>query len=184
MQSYFDFGKNIFKRNSFLRDFLAATIASVFLHPLHLAEARLVLQNRLPNFTSYKSLWTMFLSSYREMGKGITGHIPRSFILSLSKAIGHNYYIAGFNYFSAVNIYTYLVQNFVFHSLAYPFLTAQRRLECQTSSRAGMLPLRYLGNIHALGLMWREEGIKGLYRGYVAYLLAVSLATNKLRLQF
>jgi len=85
MQSYFDFGNNIFKRNSFMRDFLAATLASMFLHPLHLAEARLVLQNRLPNFTSYKSLWTMFLSSFKEMGKGITGHIPRSFILSLSK---------------------------------------------------------------------------------------------------
>ena len=85
MQSYFDFGNNIFKRNSFMRDFLAATVASMFLHPLHLAEARLVLQNRLPNFTSYKSLWTMFLSSFKELGKGITGHIPRSFILSLSK---------------------------------------------------------------------------------------------------
>jgi hypothetical protein len=32
---------------------------------------------------------------------------------------------------------------------------------------------RYLGLIHGLGLMWREEGIKGLYRGYVAYLIAV-----------
>jgi len=73
-----------------------------------------------------------------------------------------------------VNIYTYLVQNLIFHSLAYPFLTAQRRLECQTTARAGMLPLRYLGNVHALGLMWREEGLKGLYRGYVAYLIAVS----------
>ena len=36
-----------------------------------------------------------------------------------------------------------------------------------------MLPLRYLGPIHCLGLMWREEGIKGLYRGYIAYLFAV-----------
>ena len=68
-----------------MRDFLAATIAGIFLHPLHLVEARLVLQNRLPNFTTYKSLWSLFMTSYREMAKGITAHIPRSFLLSLSK---------------------------------------------------------------------------------------------------
>ena len=36
-----------------------------------------------------------------------------------------------------------------------------------------MLPLRYIGMTHALGLTYREEGIKGLYRGYAAYLIAV-----------
>jgi hypothetical protein len=67
-----------------MRDFLAATVAGIFLHPLHLAEARLILQNRLPNFSTYKSLWTMFMTSYKEMYKGITAHIPRSFVISLS----------------------------------------------------------------------------------------------------
>ena len=38
-----DWGQNIFKRNSFVRDFASATVASVFLHPLHFAEARLIL---------------------------------------------------------------------------------------------------------------------------------------------
>jgi hypothetical protein len=37
-----------------------------------------------------------------------------------------------------------------------------------------MLPLRYLGVLHTLGLTFREEGFKGLYRGYIAYVLAVS----------
>jgi hypothetical protein len=36
-----------------------------------------------------------------------------------------------------------------------------------------MLPLRYLGMIHAFGLIRREEGIKGLYRGYTAFIIAV-----------
>jgi hypothetical protein len=62
----------------------------------------------------------MFMTSSKEFFKGITGHIPRSFLLSLT----------GFNYFSSVNIYTYLIQNLAFHTLAYPILTAQRRLEC------------------------------------------------------
>jgi hypothetical protein len=38
-----------------------------------------------------------------------------------------------------------------------------------------MIPTRYLGPIHTFGLMWREEGLRGFYRGYLAYLLATSL---------
>jgi hypothetical protein len=85
VQFYFDTGNNIFKRNSFFRDFVAASAASIFIHPLHLIEARLILQNRLPNFTSYKSLYTLFMSSQKEFFKGITAHIPRNFLLALSK---------------------------------------------------------------------------------------------------
>jgi len=39
----------------------------------------------------------------------------------------------------------------------------------------GMIPTRYLGPIHAIGLTLREEGIRGLYRGYVAYMIATSI---------
>jgi len=85
MQFYFDTEKDIYKRNSFIKDFAAAAIADVFLHPLHLAEARLVLQNRLPNFQSYKSSWSLFISSYREFHRGMSAHVPRNFILALSK---------------------------------------------------------------------------------------------------
>ena len=35
--------------------------------------------------------------------------------------------------------------------------------------------MRYIGPIHAIGLMFREEGMRGLYRGYTAYLLATTL---------
>ena len=102
------------------------------------------------------------MTSYSEFFKGIKAHIPRNFVLALT----------GFNYFTSINIYTYLIKGCAFHSLAYPILTVQRRLECQTTSRHGMLPLRYLGILHCFGLMWKEEGLKGLYRGYIAYLLA------------
>jgi hypothetical protein len=84
IQYHFDFGNDIFKRNSFFRDFVAATVASAILHPVHFAEARMVLQNRLPNFTAYKSLWSLMMSSYRESYKGITAHIPRNFLLAMS----------------------------------------------------------------------------------------------------
>lgn len=38
-----------------------------------------------------------------------------------------------------------------------------------------MIPTRYLGALHATGLMLREEGLRGLYRGYFAYLIATSI---------
>jgi hypothetical protein len=40
-----------------------------------------------------------------------------------------------------------------------------------------MIPVRYIGPIHALGLMFREEGMRGLYRGYSAYLIGTSIYT-------
>jgi hypothetical protein len=32
-----------------------------------------------------------------------------------------------------------------------------------------------MGPVHALSLTWREEGMRGLYRGYSAYLIATSI---------
>ena len=37
-----------------------------------------------------------------------------------------------------------------------------------------MVPSRYIGPTHAMGLMFREEGVRALYRGYFAYILATS----------
>ena len=39
----------------------------------------------------------------------------------------------------------------------------------------GMIPVRYYGPIHAFGLCLREEGVRGLYRGYFAYLIGMSI---------
>lgn len=38
-----------------------------------------------------------------------------------------------------------------------------------------MIPARYMGPVHALGLTLKEEGLRGLYRGYWAYLIATSI---------
>lgn len=90
----------LFKRHSFFTDMTAACAASLFLHPLHFAEARLVLSNRLPNFSAYKSLYSMAVSSVSFSGagapftRGASVHLPRSFIIAFS----------GFNYFSSVNL--------------------------------------------------------------------------------
>lgn len=36
-----------------------------------------------------------------------------------------------------------------------------------------MIPHRYEGTLHALKLITKEEGIRGLYRGFIAYAIAV-----------
>ena len=159
----------IMKRTSFFKDLIAATSASLLLHPLHFAEARLVLNNRLPNFSAYKSIFSMAASTSNITGsnqvtRGASLHFPRSFILAFS----------GFNYFSSVNLQSFVATHLAFHSLAYPLLTVQRRLECQSGDRPGMIPPRYIGPIHATGLMLREEGMRGLYRGYTAYIMATA----------
>jgi len=53
-------------------------------------------------------------------------------------------------------------------------MTAQRRIHCQDQI-AGMLPVRYSGIWHAMKLIRQEEGVRGLYRGYCAFLPAVRI---------
>ena len=38
-----------------------------------------------------------------------------------------------------------------------------------------MIPMRYEGAVHCAGLMFREEGLRGLYRGYIPYMLATTI---------
>ena len=124
----------------------------------------MVLNNRLPNFSAYKSLYSLGMTSMEQATRGASVHVPRSFILAFS----------GFNYFSSANLQTFVATQIAFHSLAYPLLTVQRRLECQSADRPGMIPSRYIGPVHATGLMLREEGFRGLYRGFTAYLIATA----------
>jgi hypothetical protein len=39
----------------------------------------------------------------------------------------------------------------------------------------GMIPMRYNGPLHCFGLIEREEGIRGLYRGYIPFLMATAI---------
>lgn len=36
-----------------------------------------------------------------------------------------------------------------------------------------MIPVRYSGVWHGFKLIMKEEGVKGLYRGFLAYIVAV-----------
>jgi len=55
------------------------------LHPLHLAEARFIMQHNSPNFAVYKNLRHFFRTSWSEMFRGILLHIPRNICIAMSK---------------------------------------------------------------------------------------------------
>ena len=63
------------------------------------------------------------------------------------------------------------------HFLAYPFLTAQRRMEAQTK-QPGMLHPRYHNYFSCLYHSFTEEGIKGLYKGFPPYMLATIITIS------
>jgi hypothetical protein len=141
-------------------------VAGVVLHVVHLAEARYVLQNRLPNFQTYPSLFSLFRDSLSKTGgeflNGMPGIIPIFGLIALT-----NYQFLG-----ATSLSNIVIQGGILHSFAYPFLTAQRRMEAQSPNKAGMLHPRYGNYLSCLYHMWREEGPKGFYRGYFPQLLA------------
>lgn len=83
--------------------------------------------------------------------------------------------LASFNYFKNVNYPNFVLTLLAFQTIQYPILTVQRRLEGQSYNRAGMIPSRYMGAVHGLGLTYREEGLRGLYRGYWAYIIATAI---------
>jgi len=69
----------------------------------------------------------------------------------------------------------FISSNIISQTLIYPLMTATRRVQCQDRI-AGMLPIRYEGVWHALKLIAAEEGIRGLFRGYAAFLPGVRLS--------
>ena len=74
------------KQTPFAQEFLLSSSIDFLLHPLHVAEARFIMQNRRPNFAVYQSLPQFFTKTpLREMLRGITLHIPRNACIALSK---------------------------------------------------------------------------------------------------
>ena len=66
------------------QEFLLTTAIDLALHPLHVAEARFIMQNRSPNFAVYKGLREFVSKSGFEVFRGISLHIPRNFCIAMS----------------------------------------------------------------------------------------------------
>ena len=74
----------VLKQIPFAQEFLLSCGIDFLLHPLHVAEARFIMQNRSQNFSVYQGLGDFFKKSYREIFRGILYHIPRNICIALS----------------------------------------------------------------------------------------------------
>jgi hypothetical protein len=145
-------------------------VDSIF-QPLHVLQSRFILQNRLAKFYTYKSVIGAFKKHITSGGlgefwQGNLANIPKNMILG--GAFDQNTLTMNpILWFATVVGSAWMV---------YPFLTVQRRLECQ-SETGGMIKKRYSGVVHGLRLVKQEEGIRGLYRGFAGFLMVNSLVT-------
>jgi len=153
-----------FKRANFIRDLICMSMCDMITHLGFVMENRYILQNRLPQFHFYKNYIKFFYRSYNEITRGSLGHIPKNFLFLL----GYN-----IHYFSP-NMATYIFSIILGGILSYPYMTAFRRIVCESTSIPGLLPIRYLNVFHAVSLIRREEGIfRGLYKGFFFYLIGL-----------
>lgn len=97
---------------------------------------------------------------------GIAGMVPLALMVVL---INNPFGFSNISHFSLVG------WGFMLHALAYPFLTVQRRMETQVTSKPGMLHGRYNNYMHCILNVHREEGFRGLYRGMPPHLMAAAL---------
>lgn len=144
--------------------FFLSSLIDICLHPLHVAQSRFILQNRLPGFYSYKNFYQFFQIHYvvgSDLYKGCFGMIPINLVNSILMGLTTQ----------DPTLKTFGISTFISTILTYPIYTAMRRYECQ-SSRPGMIPVRYKNIRHGLKLIATEEGIKGLYRGFSVHLAA------------
>ena len=111
------------------------------------------------NFSEYHSILSFFKQSYGEMWRGILLHIPRNLCMAFS----------GISYLNSIDRRLYYLQNFIMAGVAYPFLTIQRRIECQSNKRSSMLPKMYKNSYDAAKKIIKKEGFRALYKGFTLH---------------
>lgn len=154
--------------HSIIKMFLVYCTTDVIIHSLFVMESRYILQNRLPQFKLFPTILKYKNRCKDELFVNILTQIPKNVVF-----VGSNLL-----YFAKPSFFTFFLNNLISNILVYPILTAMRRLVCQSGAFPGLLPFRYLNLLHALSLIRREEGLfKGLYKGFVPHILAISIWT-------
>lgn len=145
----------------------------MFLQPLHVAETRFVTQNRSSNFAAYQSIVDFIKNTpVQDMLRANMMHLPRNFLVALQ----------GLKLTDQISMTSYYLQIIASQTLAYPFLLMQRRKECFTSSQSLQgrgfpgLDSEKFGGSSMFSIAKRilaEEGPRGFYKGYLAYMFAI-----------
>lgn len=152
-------------------ELLLSCTVDMLLQPLHVAESRLILQNRQTNFSAYRSLIEfMKKTPLQDMFRANLLHLPRNCLVALQ----------GLKLTDQVTYASFYGQVIGSQTLAYPFLLVQRRKECLTNSEQlrgrGFTSLVENGSSSFFAMarkIYAEEGFRGFYRGYTAYMFAI-----------
>lgn len=119
------------------------------------------------------------ISGFRSMYQGWGAILPRQLILSawinnLPKIDSVTDEILGVKRDNKVQV---VIKEMLLgiggYLIAYPFLTAQRRVACQ-ETHIGMPAKLYKGTIHCMWKVIRHEGVEVLYRGIGIYSIAIA----------
>jgi len=84
-------------------------------------QSRFILQNRLPNFHVYKSIYHFFKKHYRnprEIMQGWKAHIPRNILMTF----------CWINFLKDRPFEGFIISTLLSHTLCYPLTTVIRRL--------------------------------------------------------
>lgn len=156
--------KEFSKTTKFVFNYCLFMLSDVIHYPLQKLESRYILQNCRQNFRTFT--FDNFSNSFQNMvfRNYLRGYSAYFFInlVDVSSFQFMVYDIQELSYLK-VSLWAFLIN--------YPLLTAVRRLQCE-SKDVGMIQQRYSGVFHALKLILKEEGFKGLYRGIVANSIA------------
>ncbi|CAD8047564.1 unnamed protein product [Paramecium sonneborni] len=142
---------------------LVGMVVDVITNPLMLIQSKMIYQNRLPNFRTYRSVFDL-LKKERNLYKGSLGHIYKHIFISLSQI--PSIYINDTRFCLG---YLLMIQQVV----SYPFLTVIRRLHCQ-GIKPFMLNTNYSGFWDGAKQIYAQEGVLSFYRGFAAFGIANS----------
>ncbi len=154
--------------------FASKTVVDIFFHPLHLLESRFILQDGRPDLKYYKNFRnTLMKLNKRDFFKGWLINFPVN-ILSLITM--------GNTMDPRSDIYFNVLKLSLSNTILYPFITVRRRIDCQDYESTSMLKPRYNNIRHAFKLIYFEEGLKGLYRGFFLFNLNMLMISAVLML--
>jgi hypothetical protein len=148
-----------------LREWLVMSFCDMVCHIGFVIENRYVLQNRQPQFLIYKNIIQFYKRSHYEIFRAAISHFPKNFL-----------FLFGY-YLNVIRKDATYTSSMILGSIfSYPYMTAFRRVVCESTSMPGLLPVRYLNTLHAIFLIRKEEGLfKGLYKGFFAYYIGIMI---------
>ncbi|CAG9313508.1 unnamed protein product [Blepharisma stoltei] len=176
------FGENYIKSSQerIITETLLSSMCEAIIQPIFVAQTRFIQQNRRANFRTYDDFFHMWkISGFRSMYQGWGAILPKQAIINVW--VNHapmiddmTDEILGLKRNNKYNVFSKeILLGLAPYFIAYPFLTAQRRVACQ-ESHIGMPERKYKGVLHCMWKVATQEGIDVLFRGSLFYSIAIA----------